>query len=232
MQLLCIEKLETRQWKRPVSFSIDAGEMVLLLGRNGAGKTALLNTIAGLEPVHSGRIVVNGEDITSLNAQERCRRGVRIGLEGRQVFKRLSVEKNLRLGAYVERNRGKVNSMMKTLFGAFPDLQKQQKRLAGVLSGGQQTQLSIARALVANPRVLMLDEPLLGLDFQSVRAVVNILTHIRNQRGAAIIVSEHNAAVIRTFSERVLIMMGGEITFDGSLADARKAGHLGAVLQE
>jgi branched-chain amino acid transport system ATP-binding protein len=230
MTLLCLVAMGSGSWNRPVSVQADVGEVVLLLGRNGAGKTTLLNTIAGLLPVRSGRIEVGKHDVTNLNEHGRNRLGVRIALEGRQVFGRLSVKRNLLLGGYSIRRVNHVKASLEWVLDLFPDLRAKLNAQASSLSGGQQTMVNIGRALMGEPRLLLMDEPALGLDPQNVRKLIRAINQIRQERGVAVVVAEQGGLFARSFPERIILMVGGEVVFDGSWERAAREGKLGDVL--
>lgn len=230
MTLLRLDGVDVGTWRRPMSLGVREAETVLLLGRNGAGKTTLLNTLAGLLPIKAGRLVLDGEDVTELNELGRSVRGIRIALEGRQVFTRLSVRKNLLLGAFARPPGNDVNRDLEWLLGVFPALRTKLDEPAEELSGGQQTQVNVARALMSRPRLLLLDEPALGLDPLNARQLIRALEQIRSERGTALLIAEQGGVIARAFCERIILLVGGEVKFDGSLQQAKKEGHLRAVL--
>jgi branched-chain amino acid transport system ATP-binding protein len=214
-------------WNRPISLTMKKSEIVTIIGRNGAGKTTLLNTIAGLIPVSSGEIYINGKNITLYDEIGRINNGIRIALEGRQLFNRLTVDKHFFLGAYREKNSySKILEKKNWVLDIFPNLREKLNEKAENLSGGQQTQVNIARALIGRPQVLLLDETSLGLDPNNVKALVETLKLINKEEKVTLIIVEQNATMIREFKERIIIMSNGFITFDGSLENARSSGKL------
>lgn len=229
MRLLHLDQLESGSWRRPVSLDIGEGEIVLLLGRNGAGKTTLLETIAGLQSVRSGRIKVDGFDVTTLDEHGRIAKGIRIALEGRQLFTRLSVRRNLLLGAFGRRQKSHISTDLERVLDLFPDLRPKLGQPAGSLSGGQQTMVNISRALMGRPQLLLLDEPSLGLDPQNTAKLISALHEIQQEGGVAVLVGEQSGALARAFPERVLLMVGGELLFDGTLEDAERRGAVAEV---
>lgn len=229
MSLLILDRVISGSWERPVSLGIQRREVLLLLGRNGAGKTTLLNTIAGLIPVRSGRLTVCGRDLTAGDERTRIVSGVRIALEGRQVFRRLSVRKNLLLGAYPRHGREAEDDLTK-IVDLFPILSTKLEEPAGSLSGGQQTLLSVSRALMGRPALLLLDEPTLGLDPQNTNKLVQALNRMRQEFGTAVLVAEQLGPFTRAFPERIGLLIGGEIVFDGSLDEAEQSGQLEQAL--
>jgi branched-chain amino acid transport system ATP-binding protein len=225
-KLLALRKLESGSWRRPVSFELQTGEIVLLLGRNSSGKTTLLNTIAGLLPVRLGQVLIEGRDVSDLDTIGRTRSGVRLALEGRQVFGRLSVKRNLLLGAYGSGTDHEVKKDLEWVLDTFPDLRDKLDALAWSLSGGQQTMLNIGRALMGGPKLLLMDEPTLGLDPQNTRNLINALEQIRRERQVGILVAEQSGLFARAFPERVILIVGGEILFDGPWEQANREGKL------
>jgi len=225
-KLLALRKLESGSWRRPVSFELQTGEIVLLLGRNSSGKTTLLNTVAGLLPVRFGQVLIEERDVSSLDTIGRTRSGVRLALEGRQVFGRLPVKRNLLLGAYGRGADHKVKKDLEWVLDIFPDLRDKLDAFAWSLSGGQQTMLNIGRALMGDPKLLLMDEPTLGLDPQNTRKLINALEQIRRERQVGILVAEQSGMFARAFPERVILMVGGEILFDGPWEQAAREGKL------
>jgi branched-chain amino acid transport system ATP-binding protein len=218
--LLALRNVESGSWRRPVSFDLQSGEIVLILGRNGSGKTTLLNTIAGLLPVRMGQVSVEGQDVSQMDSIGRTRVGIRLALEGREVFGRLSVEKNLLLGAYGRKPGPELRKDLEWVLGIFPDLRHKLDAAARALSGGQQTMLNVGRALMGSPKLLLLDEPTLGLDPPNTRSLINALEQIRHERQVGILVAEQSGLFVRTFPRRLILLVGGEILFDGSLERA------------
>lgn len=230
MTLLRLVSMESGSWNRPISFQVDVDEVVLLLGRNGAGKTTLLNTIAGLQPVRSGSIEIEDHDATNINEQWRSRYCVRIALEGRQVFSRLSVQRNLLLGAYARGRDRSIYADLEWVLEIFPDLHTKLTAPAGSLSGGQQTMLNIGRALMGKPKLLLLDEPALGLDPQNIKKLIKAINQIRGERKVAVLVAEQSGSFALAFPQRIILIIGGEILFDGSWERAAQEGKLSDVL--
>lgn len=227
--MLVVRNVESGTWQRPVSFDVYLGELAVLLGRNSSGKTTLLNTIAGLLPIRAGEIIIGNRDVTRMDSVARAQEGVRIALEGRQIFGSLAVRRNLLLGAYGISSKREVAVRIQAVLDVFPDLQKKLDAPAWSLSGGQQTMLNIGRALMGNPVLLLLDEPMLGLDPQNTRQLVSALRRIQHERMMTVLVAEQSAIMARSFAERVLLMNGGEILFDGCLQDAQGSAGLSEV---
>jgi len=193
-----------------VSFELEEGERLALVGANGAGKTTLLRTIAGAHAPSAGRIIFDGGDVTSVSAHRRVRAGIALVPEGRRIFAELTVEENLRLGLAARRSRGPADSVLRGVYGLFPVVEEFRERSAGALSGGQQQQLAIARALVAEPDVLLLDEPSLGLAPAVVDVVFDALAAIRD-RGLAVLLVEQRAQRTVAIADRSHVLANGEL---------------------
>jgi ABC-type branched-subunit amino acid transport system ATPase component/hemerythrin-like domain-containing protein len=214
-----------------IGIRIDKGELVALVGSNGAGKTTLLRTLSGLQPAGSGQILFGDRDITRLRADQRVKLGITQIPEGRQVFGPLSVEDNLRLGAYTRAHDPRVETDLEQMYEMFPILRQKRKQVAGTLSGGQQQMLVMARALMARPLLLLLDEPSMGLAPILVEEVFNTIGELQ-QRGITIFLVEQNAAAALAIADRGYVIETGRIVLSGSgrelLADDQvKAAYLG-----
>ena len=197
-----------------VSLRVEAGQIVCLLGANGAGKTTTLNCISGLVAASAGRIVFEGEDIGRLRVEEVVGRGIIQVPEGREIFTAMSVEDNLMLGAWRHRNKQANQQELERVYGLFPRLRERATQFAGTLSGGEQQMLMIGRALMAKPKLLMLDEPSLGLSPILVSQVFDIIKTI-HQSGIAILLVEQNARVALDVSSYGYILENGEINLHG-----------------
>ncbi|GAA1507506.1 ABC transporter ATP-binding protein [Nocardioides humi] len=212
---------------RDLDLEVRPGEVVAILGSNGAGKTSLLRAFSGAVGTHGGRVVGGtirhrGSSITGRSADERVRRGIVQVPEGRQVFGTLSVEENLRIGAYCKRlGRLEMHTRLDRAFDTFPVLGDRRRQLAGLLSGGEQQMLAIARAMMADPDVLLLDEPSLGLAPRIVDQVSQILEAI-NDAGTSMLIVEQNAHVALELADRAYVLAVGESVLDG-FADELKA---------
>jgi branched-chain amino acid transport system ATP-binding protein len=202
---------------RDVNLRVAAGELVALVGANGAGKTTLLRAISGVQPACAGAIGFDGQEVTNLTARRRVQLGIVQVPEGRQVFGPLSVEDNLRLGAFA---RG-TGTTLDSVFVLFPALQSKRSLPAGDLSGGQQQMLAIARALMAEPRLLLLDEPSMGL---APRLVAEIFAHIAalKSRGTTILLVDQNARAALAVADRGYVMEAGRVVLEGAAADLRR----------
>ena len=207
-----------------VSLHVDAGETVAVVGGNGAGKTTLIRTIAGMVPVTSGRVRVDDADITNLASHRVCETGLAQVPEGRQLFPSLSVEDNLRLGGMLKRARARATESLDKVFELFPRLAERRRQLAGTLSGGEQQMVAIGRALMASPRLIMLDEPSLGLAPQMVETMFEVVETL-NRQGLSILLVEQNVAESLEIAQRGYVLENGEVVLQGSgrelLADDR-----------
>ena len=214
-----------------VSLAINAGEVVALIGANGAGKTTLLRALSGVQPVSSGEIRLLGERIEALAPHRRVQRGMTQSPEGRQVFGPLSVDDNLRLGAYMRRD-SEIGADRDRVFGMFPVLAEKRHLAAGGLSGGQQQMLAIGRALMGRPKLLLLDEPSLGLSPLLVDQILAAIVALK-ARGITVLLVEQNAAAALEIADRGYVLETGRITSTGAgaalLSDPKvKAAYLGA----
>ena len=202
---------------RGVSLAVRAGEIVALIGANGAGKSTLLKTVSGLLATGAGELVFAGERIERMSTSERMRRGLAHVPEGRQVFAGLSVEDNLRLGTYAQPQLGEAETLRRfaDVFTLFPMLQERLHAPAGTLSGGQQQMLAIARGLMSRPRMLLLDEPSLGLAPLLVKEVFERVAGLRRQ-GLAILLAEQNARQTLAIADRAYVLESGRVVLEGT----------------
>ncbi len=198
-----------------VSFNVKEGSVVTLIGANGAGKTTTLNTIAGLLRQKEGKIVFNGEDISSMPPRQRVQRGLVLCPEGRQIFPRMTVEGNLELGAFIQKDQKVIEKNYELVYDMFPILKDRAKQVAGTLSGGEQQMLAIGRSLMASPKLLMLDEPSLGLAPIFVEQIFKMIVEIKNL-GTTILLVEQNALSALKIADAGYVMEVGNITLSGS----------------
>jgi branched-chain amino acid transport system ATP-binding protein len=203
---------------KDVSFHLEENEIVALIGANGAGKSTSLNTISGLLHPTSGRVVFAGEDISATSPQEIVRKGIIQVPEGRRIFASMSVWENLEMGAFTRSNRAEINARMESVFERFPRLKERRKQAGGTLSGGEQQMLAIARALMAEPRVLLLDEPSMGLAPILVEQIFDIIREI-NESGTSIILVEQNALMALSIADRGYVLDTGRVALEGSSND-------------
>jgi branched-chain amino acid transport system ATP-binding protein len=213
-----------------VSLTVGAGEIVTLVGSNGAGKTTLLRSISGVQPVAAGLIRFDGEEIQNFSPHRRVRKGIVQVPEGRQVFAPLSVEDNLRLGAWSRRD-GEIASDIEGVYASFPALAEKRTTAAGALSGGQQQMLAIGRALMARPKLMLLDEPSMGLAPMLVDQIFAIIGGLKRQ-GITVLLVEQNAYAALSIADRGYVIETGRIGLSGParalLDDARvRAAYLG-----
>jgi branched-chain amino acid transport system ATP-binding protein len=197
-----------------VSLTLERGEMVTLLGANGAGKSTLLKTISGIIPPARGKILFNGEEIQRLPPHQIVQRGIVHVPEGRAVFPDLSVEENLRMGAFCRNDKLEVNRDLEFVFGLFPRLKERTRQAAGTLSGGEAQMLAIARGLLAGPKMLMLDEPSLGLAPVIRDAIFEVIHQIYRERGITILLVEQNARWALQVARRGYVLENGRIRLE------------------
>ena len=212
-----------------VSFAVMEGEITSLVGANGAGKTTALKVISGLLRCSSGRVVLDGHQrLDRLSAHEIVKRGVSHAPEGRQIFGELSVAQNLALGAYTRRDRDEVRRDLENVFSYFPVLRERTKQLAGTLSGGEQQMLAIGRALMARRRLLLLDEPSLGLAPKLVQTIFRIIQEIKERGGLSILLVEQNVQIALSLANRGYVLSSGKVLLEGqgrSLLDDERVRH-------
>jgi branched-chain amino acid transport system ATP-binding protein len=204
---------------RGLSLHVDRGEIVGLIGPNGAGKSTTLHAIMGMVPTHSGEIRLAGEALRGKAPEVVARSGIALVPEGRRIFAELTVEENLRLGLAGRHERDGVGDDLESVYALFPIVKEYRRRQAGALSGGQQQQLAIGRALVARPKVILLDEPSLGLAPKIVDVVFEALAEIRS-RGITVLLVEQRAQRTVEFSDRTYLLANGEIRLTLTPADA------------
>jgi branched-chain amino acid transport system ATP-binding protein len=214
---------------RGISLRVGRGSIVTLIGGNGAGKTTTLRTISGLLRPRSGTVRFLGEDITQLPAHKIVARGVGHVPEGRMVFSNLTVDENLAMGAYLRRDRAAIARNRDYVFGIFPRLKERLRQTAGTLSGGEQQMLAIGRALMGEPKFLMLDEPSLGIAPRLISTIFEKIVEINRDRGISILLVEQNANLALEISERAYVLETGSLTMDGASADLRKSPQLKAA---
>ena len=203
---------------RGISITVNKGEMVCLIGANGAGKSTTLMTASGIHTPVEGSIYFEAQDITSTSAEERVALGISQVPEGRLIFPDMTVLENLELGAYTRSDKQGIREDLSKIFQFFPVLEERQKQRGGSLSGGEQQMLAIGRALMSHPRLLLLDEPSLGLAPLIVKQIFEIIEQI-NADGTTILLVEQNAQIALQVTDRGYVMETGEITIEGTSAD-------------
>ncbi|TAN47802.1 MAG: ABC transporter ATP-binding protein [Betaproteobacteria bacterium] len=198
-----------------VSLEVPKGEIVAIVGANGAGKSSLIRCIAGIERSRAGRITFAGRDITRLESHQVCNLGIGQVAEGRQVFPSLSVEENLEMGAMLPRARKRLQQTMDEVFAMFPPLAERRGQLAGTMSGGEQQMLAIGRCLMGQPELIMFDEPSLGLAPTVVQEVLHTI-RVLHERGLTILLVEQNVAVSLKLSQHAYVLENGRVVMSGS----------------
>jgi branched-chain amino acid transport system ATP-binding protein len=204
-----------------ISLTVEENEIVTLIGGNGAGKTTTLRTISGLLSPRRGQVEFEGEDISSTPAHELVYRGITMVPEGRGIFSRLSVSENLDMGAYSREDKSKLQDDYDRVFELFPRLKERRKQVAGTLSGGEQQMLATARALMASPRLLLMDEPSMGLAPILVENVFETIKQI-NENGTTILLVEQNATVALSVADRGYVLQTGEIVLKDNADNLKK----------
>ena len=200
-----------------ISFSVEDGEIVTLIGANGAGKTTTMKTIMGLLSPSSGNISFSGVDITSWSTKKRVQNGIVLSPEGRQIFPGFSVATNLEMGGFL-RKEEENNETLRTVYELFPILEKRKTQLAGTLSGGEQQMLAVGRALMSKPRLLLLDEPSMGLAPLLVKQILDLIERIKTM-GVTILLVEQNARAALRISDRVYVLQTGNVVLSGAASD-------------
>ena len=201
-----------------ISFSVEQGEVITLIGSNGAGKTTTLHSISNLIKKESGSILFEGEDITNLSADKIVNRGLIQVPEGRRVFANMSVRENIEMGAYLRKDKEQIKKDMEWCYALFPRLKERLSQMSGTLSGGEQQMLAMARALMSKPRLLLLDEPSMGLAPILVDEIFNIVQKI-SKAGTTILLVEQNAFKALSIANRAYILETGSIAKGGNAAD-------------
>jgi branched-chain amino acid transport system ATP-binding protein len=216
MSLLEVKDIHTYYGKihalKGVSLHVEEGEIVTLIGGNGAGKTTTLNTISGIVPALEGTVLFDGRDITHLPPHEVAGLGVAQSPEGRKIFTRLTVRENLEMGAFRRDDSAEIAKDREYVFERFPRLLERERQFGGTLSGGEQQMLAIGRALMARPRILLLDEPSMGLAPLLVRSIFEVVEYLNKENGATILLVEQNALMALGVAHRGYVLQSGYIT--------------------
>ncbi|WP_159500474.1 ABC transporter ATP-binding protein [Microbacterium sp. 18062] len=203
-----------------IDFDVASGEIVVLLGANGAGKTSTLRAVSGMIP-SQGRVELAGETIRGRSADRILRRGIAHVPQGRGTFPDLTVAENLVVGAFIRKDRARVDAEMEEWFEFFPRLAERRRQKAGSMSGGEQQMLAIARAMMSDPRLLLLDEPSLGLSRRITEEVFERLAHLNASRGTAVVVVEQNADLALEIGHRAYVLESGELSLSGTAQQVR-----------
>lgn len=219
MAMLTIKDLEVYygviQAIKGVSFEVNQGEVIALIGANGAGKTTILHTITGLLAPKNGSVVFEGKELTKMPAHKIVSLGMAHVPEGRRVFADLSVYENLRMGAYTRKDRNEIEETLEKVYQRFPRLKERRNQMAGTLSGGEQQMLAIARGLMSDPKLIMFDEPSLGLAPVVVEDMFRVIVDINKTKKIPILLVEQNAFMALSISNRCYVMENGRITLNG-----------------
>ncbi|HXF86201.1 MAG TPA: ABC transporter ATP-binding protein [Anaerolineales bacterium] len=225
MSLLSLENIHTYYGNihalKGISLEIEKGEIVTLIGANGAGKTTTLRTISGLLKPRAGTVRLNGEDLTKYKAHEIVYKGISMVPEGRGIFARLTVTENLEMGAYSRNDRQEIQRNMERVFTLFPRLKERRTQVAGTLSGGEQQMLAIGRALMAQPSILLMDEPSMGLAPVLVELIFDIIQQI-NKEGTTILLVEQNALMALGIAHRGYVLQTGQIVLSDTAENLKK----------
>jgi branched-chain amino acid transport system ATP-binding protein len=208
-----------------VSLYIDPGELVAVVGPNGAGKTTLVNALMRILPIRSGHLYLNDQEVTQVGAQAMCDHGVSIIPEGRKLFAQMTVEENLDIGAYRARARADAESTKEQVFELFPILKERRWQQAGTLSGGQQQMVAIGRALMAQPKLLLIDEPSLGLAPSIVDQVFEVIERV-HRSGVSMLLIEQNVTRALAVANRAYVLEGGRVVTEGPARDLMAQPHI------
>lgn len=197
-----------------ISFDVDEGEIIALIGANGAGKTTVLHTITGLVPPKSGSIAFNGTDLTKTPAHKIVSMGMAHVPEGRRIFQQLSVYENLMLGAFTRKDKAEIQESVENVFKRFPRLKERRNQIAGTLSGGEQQMLAMGRALMSHPSIILMDEPSMGLSPLYVSEIFDIIRSV-NESGTTVLLVEQNAKKALSIANRAYVLETGNIVLSG-----------------
>ena len=201
-----------------ISFEVNEGEIIALIGANGAGKTTTLHTVTGLLPAKHGSVVFEGKDITKIPGHKIVSMGMAHVPEGRRVFAQLSVLQNLKMGAYTRKDKEEIEQTLKTVFERFPRLEERQNQMAGTLSGGEQQMLAMGRALMSHPKIILMDEPSMGLSPIFVNEIFDIIKEV-SKSGTTVLLVEQNAKKALSIANRAYVLETGKIVLEGKASD-------------
>ncbi|WWR14938.1 ABC transporter ATP-binding protein [Lachnospiraceae bacterium JLR.KK008] len=218
MAMLEIKDLEVYygmiQAIKGISFEVNEGEVIALIGANGAGKTTTLHTITGLLPAKKGSVLFEGKDITKVPGHKIVSMGMAHVPEGRRIFAQLSVLQNLRMGAYTRKDKDEIEKTLKMVYERFPRLEERQSQMAGTLSGGEQQMLAMGRALMSHPKIILMDEPSMGLSPIFVNEIFDIIREVSNS-GTTVLLVEQNAKKALSIADRAYVLETGKIVLEG-----------------
>lgn len=201
-----------------ISFDVKEGEVIALIGANGAGKTTTLHTITGLLPAKAGTITFEGQDITKVPGYKIVSKGMAHVPEGRRVFAQLSVLQNLRMGAYTRKDKNEIEETLQSVYKRFPRLEERQNQMAGTLSGGEQQMLAMGRALMSHPKIILMDEPSMGLSPIFVNEIFDIIKEV-SASGTTVLLVEQNAKKALSIADRAYVLETGRIVLEGKAGD-------------
>ncbi len=201
-----------------VSFEVNEGEVIALIGANGAGKTTILHTITGLISPKSGRVIFEGKDITKIPAHKIVYMGMAHVPEGRRIFQQLSVSENLKLGAFILNDKAQIGKNLEYVYEHFPRLKERENQVAGTLSGGEQQMLAMGRALMSNPRIILMDEPSMGLSPLLVSEIFEIIKEV-SKDGKTVLLVEQNAKKALSIADRAYVLETGKIALSGKASE-------------
>lgn len=222
MALLQVEDLQVYygviQAVKGISFEVNKGEIVALIGANGAGKTTILHTVTGLVPAKAGKIMYNNTDLLKIPPHKIVGMGMAHVPEGRRIFQELTVFENLQMGAFTRRDKAEIAESLKMVYERFPRLEERKKQIAGTLSGGEQQMLAIGRALMSKPDIILMDEPSMGLSPLFVSEIFDIIQEI-NKAGTTVLIVEQNAKKVLSIADRAYVLETGNITLSGKASD-------------
>ncbi|MCD7954995.1 MAG: ABC transporter ATP-binding protein [Lachnospiraceae bacterium] len=201
-----------------VSFEVNEGEIIALIGANGAGKTTILHTVTGLIKPKTGQVIFEGQDITKMPAHKIVKLGIAHVPEGRRVFAQLTVYQNLRMGAYTRKDKTEIEEALQNVYKRFPRLEERKNQMAGTLSGGEQQMLAMGRALMSHPRIIVMDEPSMGLSPILVNEIFDIIQSV-SASGTTVLLVEQNAKKALAIADRAYVLETGKIVQEGRAAD-------------
>lgn len=201
-----------------ISFHVDKGEVIALIGANGAGKTTTLHTVTGLLSPKNGHVIFEGKDITKVPAHKIVSMGMAHVPEGRRVFAELSVYENLKMGAYTRKDKNEIEESLKNVYKRFPRLEERKNQMAGTLSGGEQQMLAMGRALMSKPKIILMDEPSMGLSPIMVNEIFDIIRSV-SESGTTVLLVEQNAKKALSIADRAYVLETGKIALEGKAKD-------------